>query len=108
MVVTAISIVKSKRSITTIGKIVLVSIGQSELFATGVVAIVADESPLAGILAFDPGYIVLGAFEGAGGEFGGAGDDGGHGLFGEGEAGDGEDGGEFHGCWRGVWVGWSW
>jgi hypothetical protein len=104
MVVTTISIVESKGRITTVGKIVSVSIGQSELSAARVVAIIGDEGP--SILAFDPGYVVFGAFEGAGGELGSAGDDGGHGLLGQSEAGDGEDGGELHSCWIGV-LGWS-
>ena len=99
MVITTIPIVERKRRISTISKIVGVPIGQSEFFAAGVIAIVGDECPLAGILAFDPGYVVFGAFEGAGGEFGGAGYDGSQGLLGEGEAEDGEGGSEFHGYW---------
>ena len=99
MVITTISIVQRKRRISTISKIVGISIGQSELFAARVIAVVGDERPLAGVLAFDPGHVVFGAFEGAGGEFGGAGYDGGGGVLGEGEAEDGEGGGEFHGCW---------
>ena len=99
MIITPIPIVQRKRSISTISKIVSISIGQRELFAARVIAVVGDESPLAGVEAFDPGYVVFGAFEGARGEFGGAGYDGGEGVRGEGEAGDGEEGGEFHGCW---------
>lgn len=106
MVITTIPIVQRKRRISTVGKIVGIPIGQSEFFAAGVIAIVGDEGPLAGVLAFDPGHVVFGAFEGAGGEFGGAGYDGGGGVLGESEAEDGEGGGEFHGCWFGVgdWV----
>jgi hypothetical protein len=91
--------VQSKRRITTIGKIVGISIGQSESCAARVYTVVGDEGPLTGVLAFDPGDVVFGAFEGARGEFGCASDDGGEGALSEGEAEDGGEGsGEFHGC----------
>lgn len=102
MVVTAVSIVESKGRVTTVGEVVSVPIGQSELSAARVVAVIGDEGPLTSILTFNSGNVVFGTFERAGGGFGCAGDDGGHGLLGEGEAGDGEDGGKFHGCWVGV------
>lgn len=98
MVITTIPIVQRKRSISTISKIVGISIGKSESVAARVVTVIGDEGPLAGVLAFDPGHVVFGAFEAAGGEFGGAGYDGGGGALDESEAGDGEEGGEFHGC----------
>jgi hypothetical protein len=98
MVITPIPVVQSKRRITTGGEIVGISIRQSEPFAARVYTIIGNEGPLAGVLAFDPGDVVFGAFEGAGGEFGCTGYDCGEGVLGEGKAEDGEGGGEFHGC----------
>jgi hypothetical protein len=102
MVITPIPIMQSKRRITTIGKIVGISIRQSKFFAARVYTVVGDEGPLAGVLAFDPGDVVFGAFEGARGELGCAGYDGGESVLGESEAKDGEGGGEFHG-----YLGWE-